>query len=804
MKLNSSRPQQEFQPTARPLVEKRRLNLMDETYAQDSNMEQARPCAQCGLPLGDICYTVGDSRFSHVHGECMAQRMLSDLRRQEKTRKKKEAELKSSRREEYDIGWKVARMPLNMGVAEKMGCHFEPKGMVCLRLHDDADAVNIVPTLEPAGSVNLEYLSLSLKVRRKEDREPLFSLDPRNPEKLDSMQVKRFEPEWLAGTSVGDVLFQADYHLKELSMGEYEQPVVGMKSCFDFSFEENYDSEWNAREWFVVRKAEVQLSEDNVVIPHVRVGVEAREQHVDADGNLQDVKVTRRNHPLLLYAESFTHNFDLIAERKSVMFNLRELAKASVLAKYLVDGGVNVQQSWVDAVEMPALTGKSASLLVPQLWNERHCGKIRVQEGRIVEEDGATETKAHGVYGGVNFGLDRFKVAAPGRVSRSMLSGVATRPTAARPAASLVSGVATRAPMARPAASLISGVAPRATVGRPAASLISSQQAFPARRAFAPPSAARAVVGAGDARGVDLNLSNFDLSTATRVANQASTVQVDENTCVAIGNEFWENIDSKSGSVFKDEDRVLLAGLFNPHISDRREEADQFIPPDTSKAYLEKLSNLMKEEEMARERRRKHFFSTKFTVDEPGPLFPASWKNYFEIERSHIPQDGVLHERPEYKAEAQMFDHVLESAIPVFDKSTEEGIRYRVYKVGSIEVRTTQEHNAKETVGAVFSRCAPEVTSIEGEQDQRVKAAVKDGEQVEKVSMYVEKEPRGLDHYRYYVVIETEDANVIVSEQLRDGSVTWKENPADLEDRNSLAKTYRSKDCRNSLAKTYR
>merc|ERR1719201_2765242 len=183
-----------------------------------------------------------------------------------------------------------------------------------------------------------------------------------------------------------------------------------MRSCFDFSFEENYNHEWNAREWFVVRKAEVNLSEDNVIMPYVRMGVAAWEQHVDADGRLQDSIVTRADHPLQRYAESFTHNFDLIAERKSVIFNLRELAKASVLAKYLVDGGVNVQQSWVDAVEIPALTGKSASLLVPQLWNERHCGKIRVQEGRVVEEDGATETKAHGVYGGVNFGLDRFKV----------------------------------------------------------------------------------------------------------------------------------------------------------------------------------------------------------------------------------------------------------------------------------------------------------------------------------------------------------------------------------------------------------
>ena len=35
-----------------------------------------------------------------------------------------------------------------------------------------------------------------------------------------TMLEKRFTPSWLAGTSIGDLMFQADYYLKELSMGE--------------------------------------------------------------------------------------------------------------------------------------------------------------------------------------------------------------------------------------------------------------------------------------------------------------------------------------------------------------------------------------------------------------------------------------------------------------------------------------------------------------------------------------------------------------------------------------------------------
>eukprot|EP00972_Heterocapsa_arctica_P001654 236940-Heterocapsa_arctica.AAC.1 len=75
----------------------------------------------------------------------------------------------------------------------------------------------------------------------------------------------------------------------------------------------------------------MHASEDDVLIPFVKMGVEAREQ-VLKNGNLEDAALTRANHPLVKYAEQFTHNFDLIAERKSVIYHLRELAKASTLA----------------------------------------------------------------------------------------------------------------------------------------------------------------------------------------------------------------------------------------------------------------------------------------------------------------------------------------------------------------------------------------------------------------------------------------------------------------------------------------
>merc|ERR1712079_178435 len=48
-----------------------------------------------------------------------------------------------------------------------------------------------------------------------------------------------------------------------------------------------------------------------------------------------------------------------------------------------------------------------------------------------------------------------------------------------------------------------------------------------------------------------------------------------------------------------------------------------------------------------------------------------------------------------------------------------------------------------------------------------------------------------------YIVFQTECGNTIVTEKLQDGSVTWDENPSNLEERNTLASMVRSADCRH-------
>ena len=189
--------------------------------------EEVPLCTRCGLPVGEFSYQGREGRQTCVHTECMAQILSQDRQQAEDNRVRRENMKKQKNRREYDIGWRMDSVPKNAMLAQRMGCSPAPEGMCCLVLDEASRTVKVAATLEPSASINLEYLLLALKVRRTAKREPLFSLDPVDPQNLEKTpQKKVYEPHWLAGTSVGDVMFQADYFLKELALGEYSMPAA--------------------------------------------------------------------------------------------------------------------------------------------------------------------------------------------------------------------------------------------------------------------------------------------------------------------------------------------------------------------------------------------------------------------------------------------------------------------------------------------------------------------------------------------------------------------------------------------------
>merc|ERR1712051_371726 len=133
---------------------------------------------------------------------------------------------------------------------------------------------------------------------------------------------------------------------------------------------------------------------------------------------------------------------------------------------------------------------------------------------------------------------------------------------------------------------------------------------------------------------------------------------------------------------------------------------------------IHKLKNLVKQELQAQEDRKTLFFSAEFNKDKAGPLFPSSWNSSVEIEH----EEGgprVLRSRPDFKAEESLLDEVLASTIPLFDKKTEDGTRFLIYRLGSLEVRATQAFDGKRVIGAVFS-LGSDTKSQEARDDETI------------------------------------------------------------------------------------
>merc|ERR1712232_300214 len=101
--------------------------------------------------------------------------------------------------------------------------------------------------------------------------------------------------------------------------------------------------------------------------------------------------------------------------------------------------------------------------------------------------------------------------------------------------------------------------------------------------------------------------------------------------------------------------------------------------------------------------------------------------------------------------------------------------------------------SGQEVVGAVLSKCAPAANSENGAQSE----VISDQEKLVKVTEYVERAQRSENGYRYYVVLQSE-SGAIVTELLENGMAAFEVAPKDLEERPSLAKVLRSRNCRST------
>jgi len=287
-------------------------------------------------------------------------------------------------------------------------------------------------------------------------------------------------------------------------------------------------------------------------------------------------------------------------------------------------------------------------------------------------------------------------------------------------------------------------------------------------------------------RGVDLNLDRFNLSAVSQDGVWAGSLEAPPGSekHALDTDAFWRALEEGSDSaVLVEEDRRLFASVFNPCLSDRRQDGSRFVPPATGLSHVHRLKMLTKEEAKAKQLRKDHFFSADFVADAAGPLFPSSWTSSIDMASS---APAPLVARPDLEAEAGMLRDILASTAPSFEKTTEDGTRFLIFKFGSLEARATQEPQGDLEVGAVFSvsdawATAPGASDLEG------------GELVVKVAECVERAPSGVA--RYFLLVETDAGTSATVGLLPSGAVSW---TACAPGRCAQAKVLRTHGCEDS------
>lgn len=312
---------------------------------------------------------------------------------------------------EFNLSWRHELVPssrqalLDMGVTASL---VPRTGSMCICFNEVSGNVGWAPVSaqHSDAAVNLAYLATVLRVMRKQRHEPVFSLDPKDPHDLGGPYLKkRFHPEWLAGTVVGEVLFQADYALKQFCFGDKAYAHLGLPSAFDA--QPPLGEERATRQWFTVKKAGILVASDGALVPHVELGVETRRLTRCAKG-YTDAAHTDPKDPMVRQAAAVSQRFTEIAAQVPVAAELLSLARATVLAKHLLSRGCCPDDALLEQYSMPRLPEGTGIVEIPTLTKERRSSQV-VKDGRT--DSLMIKSQSRSMRGGVDLTIPSGKVA---------------------------------------------------------------------------------------------------------------------------------------------------------------------------------------------------------------------------------------------------------------------------------------------------------------------------------------------------------------------------------------------------------
>ncbi|CAD8071882.1 unnamed protein product [Paramecium primaurelia] len=187
-----------------------------------------------------------------------------------------------------------------------------------------------------------------------------FSLEPEedDQEMNSQYQQKVYFPKYLEGTHVGEVLYEADFLLKQMSLGiEVLSREPLQTRPFDYGNLDiqplyKLDPEYFARLFLKIGKLKLNIVEDKHNHIH-KLEIEKIQLTVDArivNQELQDEVVQDENSGAYKFAIQFAKIYDQIAQKYPILIRLRQVLMANYLAKYMFEKGVSIEYKLIEEI----------------------------------------------------------------------------------------------------------------------------------------------------------------------------------------------------------------------------------------------------------------------------------------------------------------------------------------------------------------------------------------------------------------------------------------------------------------------
>lgn len=339
-------------------------------------------CSACQLVLEGRYFEVRSTNPFQASTEayrcqaCEAAALQAGVDAKERHAVAKEDRLKRRNTVDFTLCWRPELTPCSRQALQDLGLpqrSLPRDGFVCLCYDKALGRVfcGQASHAHPEAAVSISYLACVLRVLRDQRCEPRFSLDAKDPHDIGGEHLlKRFYPSWLASTVVGEVLFQADYALKQLCFGDQRLP--GLPNIWDDRDQRSGSDEPRAaRQWFTIQAAKLTVAADGCLVPHVQLCVEAR-RLVPSPTGFTDASYTDPSDLFVRQAAAVSARFHEVAAQLPVVGELLSLARATVLAVHLLSRGCRRNDAALDKYTLPLVPeGEDYQLQIPTLTKQR-------------------------------------------------------------------------------------------------------------------------------------------------------------------------------------------------------------------------------------------------------------------------------------------------------------------------------------------------------------------------------------------------------------------------------------------------